>query len=386
MKIALIVDLFPPDSLAGTEIASYNIAKCLAHRGHEIHVITRGYNSDFPKEYQIDGFFVHKIRWFDKFLSVRGIGFFYNIFTENFFYPSIFYCNVFRCIKKIKPDLIHIQQIPMGFHGFLTKKILGIPYVIYGRGSYLSDVEGFLNRHICRLALSKSDALIVLTADMGKKILRDYSGSVHVIPNGVDLTRFQNISKMPSLEEQDNKNNKKKVILYVGRLHPDKGLQYLIPAMKRIFAGEPLSKLLLIGKDQGEKEKLERIIEELNLQQRIQFIDEVSPEKVLLYMSAADIFVLPSLREGFPNVLLEAMGTGLPVVCTDIDGLSEIIIDGENGFLVQSKNVEQLADKILLLLQDLPLREKFSKNNLDRVREYDLKIVVEKLERIYSDL
>jgi len=97
---------------------------------------------------------------------------------------------------------------------------------------------------------------------------------------------------------------------------------------------------------------------------------------------AADIFVLSSLGEGFPNVLLEAMAAGLPIVATKVGGVPEIVTDRENGFLVEPRNSPQLAEKILFLLQNEDVRKQFSANNIEKARSYNWANIVDTLEKV----
>jgi len=102
-------------------------------------------------------------------------------------------------------------------------------------------------------------------------------------------------------------------------------------------------------------------------------------------MAASDVFVLPSLSEGFPVTVVEAMASGLPIVATTIRGLPEIIKDGKkNGFLVEPKNPEQIAEKVLLVLENDKLRERISEKNKEKAKGYSWEAVIEKLERVYE--
>jgi len=118
MKIAITVPLFPPKWLAGTEIATYNIAKHLARRGHEVNVIT-SLDKGLPRESMENGFYVHRIFWW----NIRFIGI------------MSFWAKIFWCLKTIKPDIIHVQSVGMGIPGLLAKTFLKKPFVVYGRGS-----------------------------------------------------------------------------------------------------------------------------------------------------------------------------------------------------------------------------------------------------------
>ena len=101
-------------------------------------------------------------------------------------------------------------------------------------------------------------------------------------------------------------------------------------------------------------------------------------------MIAADIFVLPSLSEGFPMVILEAMASGLPIVTTKVGGLPEIVLDGENGFIARPEDPEEIARKVQLLLEDNDLRARMAQNNRNKAGHYTWEKVVDKLEEVYQ--
>ncbi len=107
MKIAIIVHFFPPKYLRGTELATYNIARYLTKRGHDIHIIT-WLDKGFPKESIIEGFHVHRV--FGN--NIRMLS------------PIIFWIKIFLCLKKIKPDVIHAQNIGLGIPAYFAKKFL----------------------------------------------------------------------------------------------------------------------------------------------------------------------------------------------------------------------------------------------------------------------
>ena len=121
----------------------------------------------------------------------------------------------------------------------------------------------------------------------------------------------------------------------------------------------------------------------MKIENYIIFIGKVPHEEVLKYMSLSDVFVLPSLSEGFPNVVLEAMASGLPIVATKVGGLPEIVKNGENGFLIKPRNSKELAKKILLILNDKELSGRMSKNNIKEAKKYSYENVVDNLEKVY---
>jgi glycosyltransferase involved in cell wall biosynthesis len=112
-------------------------------------------------------------------------------------------------------------------------------------------------------------------------------------------------------------------------------------------------------------------------------VGKVPHDEIPAYMASADVFVLPSLSEGFGIVALEAMAMGLPIVATKVGGLLEIIKDGENGFLVEPRNPVEIAEKCALLLTNDDLRTSISRNNREKAKDYSWEKVIERLENVY---
>jgi len=357
IKIVLVVPLFPPKWLAGTEVATYNIAKHLSRKGHEVHVITSldkgmtGLSREF-------GFYIHRLSW----RKVRILG------------TIQFWLKIFLKIYEIKPDIVHIQAVANGIPGFLAKVVFKTPYIVWGRGSEVYLPWAF-KKPISKIVLSNADAVLALTDHMKKEMQRMCSRPICVIPNGINVEHFRSNCDKHSVSLNG------KTIFFVGRLHPVKGVKYLIQAMS-IVRNVHHAKLTIIG-DGEEKDELKQLVSKLGLCEYIEFKGRIENGKIPTYIAQADIFVLPSLSEGFPVVVLEAMAAGLPVVATGVGGLPCIIEEGVNGFLVEPANPEQIAEKIVLLLGDDELRLKMSRANLEKAKKYDWRCVVEQLEEIY---
>ena len=365
MKIVILIARFPPSYLGGAEIAVYNLAKQLSKLKHEVHVITMS-DPNSPDENTQDDFFLHRIKTIEIPL-LRNI---------------VFSIRSLYLMKTIKPHVVHSQTISIhnaGLPAFLAKKILKIPYIAWGRGS---DI--YLYRHekqFKRIILKNSNAAIALTDDMKEAMQNIWNMPICVIPNGIDLEKFNTLrkSKMHStkIAESDDK-----VILFVGRLHPIKGLAYLIKAMKIIHQRYPKSRLLIVG-DGDERDNLNMIVKNSNLNECVTFIGKVPNKSIPEYMALADILVLPSLSEGFPVVILEAMACGLPIVATKIRGNQEIIKDWDNGFLVEPRNSENITEKVLLLLKDDQLRRIIAGKNIEVAKRYSWESVARRVEEIY---
>ena len=366
MKIAILVPLFLPKWLAGTELDTYNIAKYLVKRGHEVHVIT-SLDKGLPKESKEEGFCVHRIG----FPKIRFLG------------AVIFRLKILSILRRINQDIIHAQGIPMGMPAFLLKKLLRKPYVVLGQGAevYLAWV---FKKPISKLVLRNADTVMALTGHMKREIERLCDKDIYVVPLGINLDNCNDLSREESRSRLQIK-EEAKIIIFVGSLRPIKGVKYLIQAIDIINKEKAGVKLMLVG-DGGERESLEQLVKDLDLESSVTFTGKVANEKVPEYMAASDVFVLPSLSEGFPVVTLEAMASGLPIVATRVGGMPEIVEDGENGFLVEPRNPGQIAERILLLLKDDQLREKMARSNREKAKRYSWENVVERLERVYLEV
>ena len=367
MKIAVLVPLFPPMWLGGTEIATWNIARHLTERRHDVHVVTL-LDRGLPKESVEDGFHIHrialgKVRWLE---------------------AVWFWLRMFWLLRRMNPDVVHIQSInPFAIPAVLARKFLRKPYVVCGRGSdvYLPWRRFRFKKPISSLLLKNASIVIALTEDMRRAMRKICDRDIIVVPNGIDLEQFENLSRKRArselqIEEQE------KVILFVGKLLPVKGVQYLIQAMDIIRRREADARLLLVG-DGDQRDCLRSLVKQLNLGKHVTFVGWVSNEKVPKYMAASDVFVLPSLSEGFALVILEAMASGLPIVATRVGGLPDIVKERRNGFLVEPRSPMEIAEKILLLSADGELRRRFSRNNKRKVKAYSWPAVVTRIEEIY---
>ncbi len=364
MKIAILVSAFPPQVSGGTGIATYNTARQLVMLGHEVHVITT-LSKGLPKESIEQGFHIHRV----------------SLINKPILEATSFFINALFVIRRINPDLVHVQSTILALHGFLIKAFLRKPYLVYGRGSdiYLSSR---FDRLLARLTLAKADAVIAQTNDMKDTMHKLCNRDILVIPNGVDADRFSNLSRKESRSKL-NINGNDRVILFVGGLRLVKGVRYLIESMNIIRHEYQNIRLLIVGNGK-ERQNLENITEKLNLTECISFMGWVPNEAIQEYMAASDILVLPSLSEGFPVTILEAMASGLPIVCTKVGGMSEIVIDGENGYLIEPKNSMEIAEKVLLLLKNDNLKQRMSENNRQRAKRYSWEGVARNLGEVYT--
>jgi glycosyltransferase involved in cell wall biosynthesis len=203
-----------------------------------------------------------------------------------------------------------------------------------------------------------------------------------VLPSGVDTSRFR-LNRRRCRELIGLRGNEK-AILYVGRLHPVKNVESLLIAFARIRKQFPDVKLLLVGSG-TEMSRLRKIAAQTRIDHFTEFIGEVSPQDVPRYMVAADIFVLPSISEGSPVVILEALAAGVPILASKVGGVPDLVRDGREGFLFEAGNVAQMVDLLALVLRDSQLRRRMSREGKKRANRFPLDEVNDKIFQISLD-
>ena len=174
------------------------------------------------------------------------------------------------------------------------------------------------------------------------------------------------------------------VYLFLGRLNKDKGIQDLAHAFSALVGNMPHVHLLVVGPDEGDVDRvLHLILVNCHAQfHRIGFTNK--PED---YMACADIFCLPSYREGFGSTLIEAASVGIPAVASRIYGITDAVVDGETGILHQPKNIEEIKHALLTLTNDTNLREQMSKQAMIRAHDFfGTNVVVTEMKHYYQAL
>lgn len=286
-------------------------------------------------------------------------------------------------ILKLKPSLIHLQTAELNNCLLaILARVLRMPVLLYVMGS---DVNLFAERHpldrlIATIALRVSDVVLCLTKDLGNKTRQIQPRTrVIVLPSGVETQPICLVSTSVSLESQIKN---RRVILYVGRIRRIKGLQYLVRAFAQVQEKIPSAVLLVVG-DGDDKTRIMQCVDELGLRDKVVFVGSVPYNRVPAYFAIADVFVLPSLAEGLPSVILEAYSAGVPVIASRVCGISEIVRDGITGYLVAPGNEKELAAKIEQLLLDTNLAQSVATASLAEAQRYSIQKIVKRLERIY---
>jgi len=291
----------------------------------------------------------------------------------------------YRLLIDFKPDILHIHSFRAAVWGRPIARLARVPIVIYSvHNKWGNKIHYFFDR----LSSKFGDGIIPFSFAV-KKFLTEESGiNPHRVMSpvyiGIDIDKFKvrNINQSRQVRTELGIDDSNDVIGFVGALSDQKGLIYLIDAFQRLYHEFPHLKCLLIGEGNLE-EKLKTKVRNLGLQEQILFLGQ--RHDIPLMLNLMDIFVLPSLWEGLPQVVLEAMAARVPVVATDVDGTPEIITHGFNGLLVPSCDSRELADALKTLLYDSHLRSKLSGRGYETVcKRFSLERMVSNFDRLYK--
>jgi len=307
-------------------------------------------------------------------------------------------------LRKEKPQIVHTHTPKAGIIGMLAARLAGVPHRLHTvAGLPLMEATG-TKRKILNIVekLTYSSATRVYPNSKG---LYDFilqnnftqSNKLKIIANGssngIDTTFFSpdQVTELErvTLREKLNIQPDDFVFVFVGRIVSDKGINELIKAFSELQTVEnkPAGiKLLLVGGLENDLDPLNpETLAEIN--QNKDIISVGFQQDVRSFFAIADALVFPSYREGFPNVVMQAGAMGLPSIVSDINGCNEIIIEGENGLIIPSKNVEKLKEKMLTLAKDKNLYTKLKGNSRRMIENrYEQSVVWNALLEEYEGL
>lgn len=247
------------------------------------------------------------------------------------------------------------------------------------------------------LVFKKADGATAISEYLRQRILKSgFKGEVELVPNGVEIKKFQisndkfqinskfpilNIKKKLGISENE------KIIITTSRLVEKNGVGYLIEAVNILVNQKKLSVKLLICGDGELREELELRVAGYKLRDKVLFLGSVKNEEVPQYLAIADVFCRPSLSEGLGNSFLEAMAAGVPVVATPVGGILDFLSDGQTGWFCEVKNPESIAEKIRYILNEENEEEvkRVVANARNMVEEkYGWEGIAEKMEKVFS--
>ncbi|MBI5635589.1 glycosyltransferase family 4 protein [Candidatus Micrarchaeota archaeon] len=385
MKILFVNALFHPFK-GGVENHMLELGKQLVKKGVDVHVLTAQLKGTKSEE-SIGGIKVHRIPCIEVKLP--------------FLYPppAIFSPNVYKEIEKLDKknnfDVINLEDrwYPDFNNALWYAKINRKPFVVtihnarpVGIAPHYTLFGGAYDLFIGRWVFKSADKLIAVSRWVIKDIAKYGVSEKKIVPihNGINPSDYKPIGKEKQARIKKSLGMGGPMLLFVGRIIRQKGLEYLIAAAPRVLKEFPGARFVITGG--GTKlGHYKKLVEKRGLGDKIIFTGPKYGSDLKELFAACDLFVLPSVWEVLPVAVLEALGSGKAVVCSDAGGNSELVKNNYNGFVVPKRNSAKLAEKIVFLLKRPKLLEKFGVNSRKRaVNEFAWSLIVDKTIAFYK--
>ncbi|MBU1087430.1 MAG: glycosyltransferase [Candidatus Omnitrophica bacterium] len=303
-------------------------------------------------------------------------------------YDLLVLMKITKFIKKNRFDIIHTHLIDADIFGFFAARLAGVPVVLSTKHNTdnfrkTKSLAVFLDSLIANLS-NRIIAVSNSVRDFMVKYQKISPSKITVVRNGIDFKKFLSGNDKSKIREKLNLNSQAFIVGTVARFDEQKGHIYLVEAIPRIL--DKINNVYFLFVGEGVlRQQIENRVKMLNIENNVKFFNAIDNVSDVLH--SLDLFVLPSVWEGFGLVLLEAQAAEVAVIASDIDGIKEVIEDGETGILVPPANSEVLADRIIQVLSDKNLRNRLSVNGQNSVKErFDIKVMTKKIESIYKNL
>ena len=378
MRIAHVCPFYKP-VICGVGQVVYELAQRQLRNGHEVHVYTSDWDKNKrikKKEEIIEGVYVHRC---------------YHIFRAvNFvtIWPSVF----FKLLGQ-NFDIIH-SHIPGHAHAILAGFATKIKKIRHIHTTHCPWTDAYRNKlgvygyyfakyTYIPILFKIVDKIIAITPWEIEFLLKygAKKNKIVVIPNGMDNLLYKKI-KNNDFRKKIGISGKDRLVLFFGRLNPTKGVDKLVQVAEEITKERKNIYFVFRGPDEGMKYIVENAVKK---NKNIILVKETRDKKeVARTYQSADIYVLPSYREGLPLTLFEAMASGLPIVASPVNGVPYEIKEPENGFLVKYGDLKNLKKRILQILDDKKLAKKISENNQIKSKNYDWDLIYKKTMKLYN--
>ena len=368
MKILMLTWEYPPRIVGGIARVVHDLSKRLIKDGHEVTVVTYKdgdvpyYENDKGVEvYRVDNYMIHPNNFIDWIMQLN-----FNLIAK-----------ATEIINKNgKFDVIHAHDWLVANAARTLKNSFNIPIVSTihateaGRNSGIHDeTQRYINDTEWLLTYESTE--VIVNSNYMKGHVQGLFGlpfdKINVVPNGINVNSFTGIDRDYDFRRQYAMDNEK-IILYVGRLVYEKGVQHLISAMPKILNNYHDAKLIIAGKG-GMLEELKSQSFNMGLADKVYFTGYLNSKQIQKMYKCADVAVFPSTYEPFGIVALEAMLAGVPTVVSDIGGLNEIVEHKVDGMKSYAGNSNSIADSVLNLLFDAGLAANVSKRARVKVKE-----------------
>lgn len=309
---------------------------------------------------------------------------------------------ILSLLIKEKPDIIHLHSSKAGFLGSLAGKLAGVKVVYTVHGAVFEAPFSRLAKkfflYLEKFSAPFKDKIICVSAN-DKKLWLDYRAApadkLFVVHNGIDLDKAEFLERTEAREYLASKSANffevlqgtdvsLKIVGAIANFFPEKGLPYLIEVADILINKKQTKNLLFVVIGNGpDRLLLEKTVAEHGLENNFILISGLG--QAAPYLKAFDIFALPSVKEGLPYTILEAMAAGVPVAASHIGGIPEMITNNVTGFLLFPRDVDGLAKKIQELLDNPAQAQKLAEAAKQKVQDFSLAKMVAETEKVYLE-
>lgn len=383
----------------GMNVYVYELSRNLARLGHKVDVITRCQDKSNQNIVEVEKNFrvIHLVAGPTTPIHKKKLIVYISEFVNS--------VQAFICDEQIQYDLIHAHYYQSGIIGLELKKAQKAPLIMTFHTLALmknlvarrpSEQEDTVRISDEFKLVRGADAIITPSATDREYLKYLYTADpskIFEIPPGVNTHLFTPIKKSLA-KKKIGRREDEKILLFVGRVEPLKGIDVLLYAMKILHAQEqhiPI-RLLIVGGDisqdrrawSQELARLEELRHTLGMQEAVEFVGQRPQHELPYYYNAAEVVVMPSHYESFGMVAAEAMACATPVITTNVAGISNLIDDARPTLITTVNNPLLLASQIRRLLTDKEMYRQIQKNILVNIKELDWSVVVKQIEQVYQ--
>ena len=371
MKIGIVC--YP--TFGGSGVVATELGKALANEGHQVHFIT--YSQPARLDFFSANLFYHEV-------SVRD----YPLF-DYAPYESALASKLVDVVRFEQLDILHVHYaIPHASAAFMAKQILAtyginIPFVTTLHGTDITLVgKDATYKPVVTFSINQSDGVTTVSEDLKEDTYKHFEiqKDIKVIPNFIDFNRF-------SLQPKDHFKkaiapNNERILIHTSNFRKVKRTEDVIKMFQKVQEKIP-SKLLMVG-DGPERTANEQLCRELNICENVRFLGKQDAIEEIL--SVSDLFLMPSESESFGLAALEAMACKVPIITTNAGGLPELNVDGYCGYMSNVGDVDDMAKKAVLILENDETLKEFKEHAYLRAKEFDLKKILPMYINYYTEV
>ena len=414
MKIVISTDLYYP-MINGVAVFSRNLAAGLKKRGHDVMVLAPSITGKFKIEKDPEfGFTVVRLKsvkihlYPDQINKVPEAKDFLGVKLPKVYYKNGLNASLhcYRTVKRIlddfQPDIIHDQTPgPVALAVFRYAKKRDIPLVStdHAYPDNLTQqlklphvakkpINSMMNKYFVSF-LKRSEYATMPTeqavADLIPQKRKPFKVPVEALSNGIDLSRFAKGRANKEIYDEYKIPKNKPIVLYIGRVDPEKSLDILMKAFIKAHEKVPDAHLVVVG-DGSARSKLEGIIEKAGLNKNAHFLGRVVGDNLPQLYRTGTVFAITSKTETQSIVLMEAMASGLPCVAVDAGAVHELVKNNKNGYLVEADDITAVANSLVKILTNKERQAKMSEESVARAAKHDISHTLTRMEEIYTQV